>query len=114
MKAFIGVMKALSDPNRVKIIMMLQQKVMCVCELREVLQIAQPTVSKHLKILENAGLVTSEKDGIWVNYQLENGSTNLYSSTILDNMKSWLEQDEAFTEIKEKFSFIPRDTICSR
>ncbi|MBN1276136.1 MAG: winged helix-turn-helix transcriptional regulator [Deltaproteobacteria bacterium] len=114
MKAFVDVMKALSDPNRVKIIMMLQQKVMCVCELREVLQVAQPTVSKHLKILENAGLVTSKKDGIWVNYELENGSTNLYSSTILDNMKNWFEQDEAFTEIKKNIVFISRDTICSR
>ena len=55
MKSFLKVMKALSDPNRVKIIKLLQQKMMCVCELRGALQIAQPTVSKHLKILEEAG-----------------------------------------------------------
>jgi ArsR family transcriptional regulator len=47
-------MKALSDPNRVKIIKMLQQKVLCVCEMRAALNIAQPTVSKHLKLLEDA------------------------------------------------------------
>jgi len=47
-------MKALSDSNRVKIIKMLQHRSMCVCELREVLQVSQPTVSKHLKILERA------------------------------------------------------------
>ena len=54
MKNFIKVMKALSDPNRIKIIKILQHKMMCVCELRAALEIAQPTVSKHLKILEEA------------------------------------------------------------
>lgn len=69
MKEFIKVTKAISDPNRVKILKMLQHKRMCVCEIKALLQIAQPSVSKHLKILENAGLVGSEKDGLWVNYQ---------------------------------------------
>ncbi len=57
MKKFIKVMKALSDPNRVKIVKMLRHKVMCVCEMQAVLGIAQPTVSKHLKALEEAGLI---------------------------------------------------------
>ena len=70
MKNFIKVMKALSDPNRIKIIKMLQHKMMCVCELQAALDIAQPTVSKHLKILEEAGLVDYQKDGLWVNYSL--------------------------------------------
>ena len=54
MKIFLKVMRALSDPNRVKIVKMLQHKAMCVCELRAALGVAQPTVSKHLKILEEA------------------------------------------------------------
>ena len=49
MKTFVKVMKALSDPNRVKIVKLLQQKVMCVCELQAALGISQPSVSKHLK-----------------------------------------------------------------
>ena len=65
MKAFTKVMRALSDPNRVKIIKLLQQKSMCVCELQAALQIAQPSVSKHLKILEEADLVDYQKDGCW-------------------------------------------------
>ena len=54
MKEFIKVMKALSDPNRVKLVKMLQKRTMCVCEVQAALGIAQPTVSKHLKILEGA------------------------------------------------------------
>ena len=64
MKTFVKVMKALSDPNRIKIVKLLQQKVMCVCELRAALKISQPSVSKHLKILEDAGLVDYQKDGL--------------------------------------------------
>jgi ArsR family transcriptional regulator, arsenate/arsenite/antimonite-responsive transcriptional repressor len=56
MKIFTKIMKALSDPNRVKILKLLQHNSnMCVYELKSLLQIAQPTVSKHLKILEEAG-----------------------------------------------------------
>jgi len=61
MKGFIKVTKALSDPNRVKMVKMLQKKEMCVCEIQAALEIAQPTVSKHLKILEEAGLVEYQK-----------------------------------------------------
>lgn len=64
MKDFILVIKALSDPNRVKLLKMLQERVMCVCEIQAALGIAQPTVSKHLKILESAGLVGRKKDGL--------------------------------------------------
>jgi len=67
MKDFIKVMKALSDPNRVKILKMLQHKVMCVCELTAALNLAQPTVSSHLKLLEEAGLAHSRREGLWVN-----------------------------------------------
>jgi len=67
MRDFIKVMKALSDPSRVKILKMLQHRDMCVCEIQAALGLAQPTISKHLKILEEAGLVGFTKDGLWVN-----------------------------------------------
>jgi len=55
MKDFIKVMKALSDPNRVKIVKILQHKMMCVCEIQEALQVAQSSVSKHLRITKKMG-----------------------------------------------------------
>jgi predicted transcriptional regulator len=54
MKDFIKVMKALSDANRVKMIKLLQRRVLCVCEIQEAMGLAQSTASKHLKILEEA------------------------------------------------------------
>ena len=63
MKAFIRVMKALSDPNRVRVVKLLQAEELCVCEIKEVLGLAQSTVSKHMKILEDAGLLGEKTAG---------------------------------------------------
>ena len=114
MKNFITVMKAFSDPNRVKIVKMLQHKTMCVCEIQAILQIAQPTVSKHLKILENAGIVTYSKDGLWINYFLADGSSSPYAASILGNLKHWLENDIEIREIIEKLPLIQREEICKK
>jgi ArsR family transcriptional regulator, arsenate/arsenite/antimonite-responsive transcriptional repressor len=112
MKDFIKVAKALSDPNRLKMLKMLQHKRMCVCEIRALLQMAQPSVSKHLKILENAGLVCSEKEGLWVNYFLSDGSSSPYAATILGNLKHWLSDDHEIVQLVERLPEIDREDVC--
>jgi ArsR family transcriptional regulator, arsenate/arsenite/antimonite-responsive transcriptional repressor len=114
MKPFIKVMKALSDPNRVKIIKMLQQRFLCVCEMRAALNIAQPTVSKHLKLLEDAGLVTSEKDGLWVNYRLADGNSSPYAAAVLGNLRHWLNEDRQIADLIEKLPTIRREDVCKQ
>ena len=114
MKAFIKVMKALSDPNRVKIIKMLQNKTMCVCEMQEALQVSQPAVSKHLKLLEDAGLVSFRKDGLWVNYHLTDGSESPYVASLLGNLRHWMEDDPQIADLIEKLPTIRREDICKR
>ncbi|UCF91951.1 MAG: winged helix-turn-helix transcriptional regulator [Desulfobacterales bacterium] len=114
MKSFIKVMKALSDPNRVKIIKLLQQKMMCVCELRGSLGISQPTVSKHLKILEEAGLVDYAKDGQWVNYFLADGRSSPYVASLLGNLKHWLEDDPEVAKLVQKVPFLNREELCKK
>jgi ArsR family transcriptional regulator, arsenate/arsenite/antimonite-responsive transcriptional repressor len=112
MKSFVKVMKALSDPNRVKIIKLLQQKSMCVCELQAALKLAQPTVSKHLKILEEVGLVDYKKEGLWVNYFLANGKSSPYAASLLGNLQHWLNDDSEITELMKRAPFISRADIC--
>jgi len=114
MKTFVKVMKALSDPNRVKIIKMLQHKTMCVCETQEALQLAQPTVSKHLKVLEEAGLVSYHKDGVWINYHLADGSSSPYVASLLGNLRHWLEDEPEVAEIVKKLPAIRRENICKK
>jgi len=112
MKPFLKVMKALSDPNRVKIIKLLQLKYMCVCELQGALNLAQSTVSKHLKILEEAGLVNYKKEGLWVNYYLADGKSSPYAANLLGNLQHWLSEDLEISELMEKAPFINREDIC--
>ena len=114
MKTFVKVMKALSDPSRVKIIKMLQHKAMCVCELQGALEISQPSVSKHLKILEEAGMVAYHKDGLWVNYYLTDGIGSPYAASLLGNLKHWLEDDPDVSELIKKLPFLNREELCKR
>lgn len=112
MKEFVKIMKALSDPNRVKILKLLQQKSLCVCEIQAALGIAQPTVSNHLKLLENAGLVTYRKSGLWVNYALADGNTSPYAAVILGNLRHWLQNDPEVVRMVEILPEIRREDIC--
>jgi ArsR family transcriptional regulator len=112
MREFTKVMKALSDPNRVKMIKLLQRRVLCVCEIKEALGLAQSTASKHLKILEEAGIVTYFKDGLWVNYRLTDGAKSPYVATVLGNLRHWLEEDPEVSVLMEKLPDIHRENIC--
>lgn len=60
--------KALSDGTRLKIIEMLSCGEMCACDILEFFQITQPTLSYHMKILTDCGLVTKKKVGSWIRY----------------------------------------------
>ncbi len=114
MDSFVRVMKALSDPNRVRIVKMLQRRMMCVCELQAALGVAQPTVSKHLKILEEAGLVSRRKDGLWVNYTVSDGSTSPYAASMLGNLRHWLAEDRELADLLNKIQDLDRTVLCAR
>lgn len=65
-----GVLKALADKTRLRILGLLTSGEVCVCHLHESLRLPQPTVSRHLAYLRRAGLVETRKDGLWVHYRL--------------------------------------------
>ena len=65
-----SIIKALADPTRLKIVYFLQHGERCVCELIEALERPQPTISHHLTILKNAGILKWRKEGVWIHYRL--------------------------------------------
>lgn len=72
-RALAGVFKALADPNRLRLVSMIQAHeggAACVCDLTAPLGLSQPTVSHHLRVLREAGIVESEKRGVWAYYRL--------------------------------------------
>ena len=70
MQDFLSITKALSDENRVRVLMALNTGELCVCQIIELLNLAPSTVSKHMSILKQARLVEGEKSGKWVYYRL--------------------------------------------
>ena len=70
MREFMNITKALADENRVRTLLALRQGELCVCQITELFGLAPSTISKHLSILFQAGLVESRKDGRWIYYTL--------------------------------------------
>jgi len=70
MQRLLSVTKALADRNRLRALVALGRGELCVCQITELLGLAPSTVSKHLSILQQAGLVASRKEGRWIHYRL--------------------------------------------
>jgi ArsR family transcriptional regulator len=76
---------ALADPIRVQILDVLRKHgdMLCVCEIVPLFEVSQPTISHHLKVLRDAGLVDVERHGIWSNYWVPEGA--------LEELHGWLD-----------------------
>jgi ArsR family transcriptional regulator len=77
--------RALADPIRVQIVDVLRKHgdMLCVCEIVPLFEVSQPTISHHLKVLRDAGLVEVERHGIWSNYWVPDRA--------LEELRAWSE-----------------------
>jgi len=105
--------KSLSDPNRLRILNLLRQRKLCVCEITEILNLATSTVSKHLSILQNVGFIEQEKDGKWVNYYINPRASDEKKAAFISSIQSWIENEQA-KEDEQKVKTVDREKICSR
>jgi ArsR family transcriptional regulator len=97
MREYLRVMKAAADGTRVKI--------------QAVLGISQPSVSRHLRLLEDADLVRSAKDGMWNNFRLAKPEeANPYATIILAHLQEWLEDDASVQELLKQAKVVDRST----
>lgn len=69
-KRYAAMMKALGDETRVKIFDMVSKGELCACKVLEEFNFTQPTLSYHMKILCDCGLVNGRRDGIWMRYTI--------------------------------------------
>lgn len=90
----MAVTKALSDPNRVRVLLALRGGELCVCQITELLDLATSTISKHLSILNQAGLILSRKTERWVYYRLPEKTAPVVVREALD----WVVQSLARTD----------------
>ncbi|MGB9596673.1 MAG: ArsR/SmtB family transcription factor [Candidatus Poribacteria bacterium] len=93
MKEIIRAFKALGDETRIRLLKLLEQRELCVCELMQALDMTQSRVSRNLGILKNAGFVKDKRDGLWVHYSLNYENAPLVVQKLLRILKELSNDD---------------------
>lgn len=112
MEVLVKIFKALGDKNRLRIVKMLQPRARCVCEITEILKLAPSTVSQHLSLLRDAGLVVDRKDGKWVEYQLNSQFNNVFLIGLMPLISYWLNNDPQIVADSQRFQTVDRKDLC--
>jgi ArsR family transcriptional regulator len=107
---YSNVFKALGDEKRLRVLMLLKVRSLCVCELSEVLGTPFSTLSAHLKILKNARLVEDLKDGRWVVYRIAGDRPVIRN--LLEMLEAGLREDEEFLKDRATVTHVTRE-LCS-
>jgi len=92
MKALAKVFKALSDPTRLRIVRLLLERDLCVCELMFILRMEQSRVSHHVRVLREAGVAEDIRDGRWIIYRIPEVSRRLVEGIFAGALRERLEQ----------------------
>ena len=98
MKEFLNITKALADENRLRMLMALRGGEICVCQITELMGLAMSTVSKHLSILYQAGLVNARKEGRWMYYSLPGKSAPAVAREAVAWVRRSLAESERVAE----------------
>ncbi|MCR4337294.1 MAG: metalloregulator ArsR/SmtB family transcription factor [Candidatus Omnitrophica bacterium] len=104
--------KIFADKNRLRILKLLQQRKMCVCELAFVLQVTQPSISRHLRKMKESGLVGDEQDGFWTNYFLKENSKA--GAGIIQWIKFFLKNDKVIRADMDRLKKVDRTKLCCK
>jgi DNA-binding transcriptional ArsR family regulator len=109
-------MKALSDPQRVIALMALNDGELCMCQIVKLLGLASSTVSAHMGILKQAGLVDARKDGRWVYYRMADENSSPLAYRCREFTKSALGRDSRINDFMKKLATIKTESteeICA-
>ena len=109
--------QALSDGSRVRALMSLRKQGLCVCQLIDLLDLAPSTVSKHMAVLKQAGLVETRKEGRWVYYRLSEPDENSAAAQALHWLQDTLIRSPQIREDDRKLREILAsglEVICCR
>jgi len=93
MEQLLRYLKALGDENRMRILLLLRQRELCVCQLMGVLGISQPLVSRHLSVLKDAGIVRARREGKLMIYFFSESALSGGKAGLLKIVSETLEDD---------------------
>ena len=104
MEELLSVFKALSDETRLRIIKLLEEGELCVCDITAALDMVQPKVSFHLSALKEAGLIKDRKEGKWIHYSLN--EKDLFRRMLILSACERMDDSVAKTDRKRLDAFI--------
>lgn len=93
MQELLNITKALADESRMRVLTWLRDGEMCLCQIVAMLQLAPSTVSRHMAVLQQAGLVVTRKDGRWMFYRLPGREASASIRQTLKWLDKLVEQD---------------------
>ena len=111
MRDYLLVTKALADESRVRILKLLEDGGLCVCQIMAVIGLSQSTISKHLAILKTAGLVEDRKDGIWVYYHICMDRISDFNQPLLKLINGWMNEDKKIVKDRKKLKAVKQIDI---
>jgi ArsR family transcriptional regulator, arsenate/arsenite/antimonite-responsive transcriptional repressor len=117
MRKLMAILKALADENRVRALVALHPKELCVCQLVELLRLAPSTVSKHMAILKQAGLVEGRKEGRWMFYRLTEHDASVEAKELTSLVCQLLADDPLRHEDAKRMKQVlkmDRDDLCRK
>ena len=116
MRLFMSITKALADENRARTVMFLRHGELCLCQIMEMLQLAPSTVSRHMAVLQHAGLVEARKEGRWRYYRLPGkGAPALVKAAIAWVAKSLADEPQAAQDDRRLKAVLKKDVngLCA-
>jgi ArsR family transcriptional regulator len=111
MNELVGAAKALSDDNRVRVLMLLADGELCVCQIIEMLGLAPSTISEHMAVLHRAGLVEARKEGRWIYYRLAGADSSNMVRVALRWVRDSLENDRQVRSDARRLCAVKRTPV---
>jgi ArsR family transcriptional regulator len=98
----IALFKALGDENRMRLVNLLMHAELCVCEIEVMLDLNQSNISRHLKKLKDAGIISSSKDAQWIHYKISDDFKDK-NSLLYDYLELQMQKDMLFKKDLDRY-----------
>ncbi|MCE5194470.1 MAG: metalloregulator ArsR/SmtB family transcription factor [Nitrospiraceae bacterium] len=106
MQDILNILKALSDKTRLRILKLLGNEELCVCDIVAALNLIQPKISFHLNILKKAGLIKDRKQGKWIHYRIDN--SDMFKRFLILSVIEKIPEEAAKKDMKRLEDFLKK------
>jgi ArsR family transcriptional regulator len=114
MKDVVNIFKALADPTRLRIVLLLRRRELCVCELMFVLRMEQSRVSHHMRVLRDAGIAEDVREGRWITYRLAEATLPLLEGLLAGELREHIERSGEAEADARKLEACIRENVRGR